>query len=108
MSSLKNNGLTYSDAQDKANILNSQFSSAFTTEDLTHMPTLPASSTPFMSPITVTVNAVIKLLNGLKPHKAGGPDKIPSCLMKLAANELAPGLTKIFQLSLDRGKIPSD
>lgn len=49
-----------------------------------------------------------KLLKDLKPHKASGPDSIPARLLKTAADELAPGLAHLFQISVDNGKIPLD
>ena len=106
--SLKKDGIAFCDPQHKADILNDQFSSVFTNEDSSDRPSLPNSTTPSMDPITVTVKGVQKLLQNLKPHKAGGPDKIPSRLLKLAAAELSPGLTKLYQLSLDQGQIPQD
>jgi hypothetical protein len=38
VATLKRNGLTFSDSRTKSNILNSQFSSVFTSEDLSNMP----------------------------------------------------------------------
>jgi len=40
-------------------------------------------------------------------HKATGPDGIPARLLKETASELAPAVTLLFQVSLDRGKVPS-
>jgi hypothetical protein len=108
VSSLKKNGLTFCEPQAKANILNDQFSSVFTKEDLDNKPFLPPSSTPSMNRIKVTQNGITKLLQNLKPNKSGGPDQIPARLLKLAACELTPGLTSFFQLSLDSGKIPTE
>jgi hypothetical protein len=61
-----------------------------------------------MSNITVTEKGVLKLLLGLKPQNAAGPDKNPTRLLKLCAKELAPGMTRIYQLSLDSGTLPAD
>ena len=59
-----------------------------------------------MNNIHVGVEGVHKLLCDLDPHKAPGPDAIPARTLKLAAEELAPVLTLIFQKSLDTGEIP--
>jgi hypothetical protein len=59
---LKRNGLTFSDSTTKANILNSQFSSVFTSEDLSNMPDMGVSSTPEIPPIIIHHNGVMKLL----------------------------------------------
>ena len=88
-------------SKQKADILNEQFTSVFNKEDLSHPPQLPNSHIHGVSPITVRVRGVLKLLQGLKPHKAAGPDKVPIRLLKLGADELAPGMTKLYQLSID-------
>ena len=69
-------------------------------------PSLPESSTPVMPDITIIQEGVFKLLENLDPNKSSGPDEIPAKILKLAAKELAPALTKIFQSSLDTGKLP--
>ena len=51
---------------------------------------------------------ILKLLTDLKPHKAAGPDNIPARLLNVDADELAPGLAHLFQISVDNGKIPLD
>jgi hypothetical protein len=48
---LKRNGLTFSDSTTKANILNSQFSSVLTSEDLSNISDMGVSSTPEIPPI---------------------------------------------------------
>ena len=48
----------------------------------------------------------MKLLQDLDPNKSSGPDDIPAKILKIAAEELAPALTNIFQCSLDTGKLP--
>jgi len=49
-----------------------------------------------MPPITITVQGVDKLLTGLNPNKAQGPDEISPGLLKELHTELAPILTFIF------------
>ena len=61
-----------------------------------------------MDNIHVGVNGVCKLLKGLNVHKATGPDAVPTRFLHDFAVELAPIMTKLFQLSLDTGKIPDD
>ena len=50
---------------------------------------------------------VMKLLSGLKPHKASGPDQTPTMLLKSLAVELNPVLTRFFQSNLDQGIVPT-
>ena len=106
VSPLRKDGLTYNSSKQKADILNEQFISVFTKEDPSNAPKLPNRHIPSVSPITVTVRGVLKLLQGLKTHKAAGPDKVPTRLLKLL--ELAPGFTMFYQLSNDQGKLLAD
>ena len=59
-----------------------------------------------MPAIIITTEGVARLLHGLNPNKATGPDDIPARILQLTANELAPALHIIFQKSLDTGKLP--
>jgi len=75
---LKKDGIVYSDGMKKAEILNDQFSSVYTNEDSPRpLPqgVIGPSSYPDMPPISVHVNGVAKMLSGLNPHKATGPDR---------------------------------
>ena len=105
---LKKDGLTFSDSLNKANIMGGQFCSVYTKEDTSDLPDLGPSQTPTVPPIKVTCKGVLKLLKDIKSHKVSGPDNIPGRLLKEAAEELTPGLTFLFQISLDSGKIPAD
>ena len=108
MAPLKKDGLTFCDRQNQANIMGNQFSSVFTKEDTSNLPDLGPSNTQSAPPINVDPKGIQKLLKDLKPHKATGPDCIPARLLKTAADELAPGLAHLFQISVDNGKIPLD
>ena len=101
-------GLMHSDTSSKAEILNNQFHSVYTKEDLSNMPSKGDSPHPTMDNIHVGVNGVCKLLKGLNVHKATGPDAVPTRFLHDFAAELAPIMTKLFQLSLDTGKVPDD
>ena len=68
-------------SEDKADILNHQFSSVFTDEDLSSVPS-PTSSFPIMPNISLNVEGIYKLLNDLDVDKAPGPDKIPNRILK--------------------------
>ena len=104
---LRENGVLVSDPQEKAEILNNQFSSVFTSEN-TPAPSLGTSPHPPMPDIEVTIGGVHKLLSCLNPNKAQGPDCLHPKLLKTLANEIAPILTVIFQHSLNTGDVPSD
>jgi len=60
---------------------------------------------PNIPPITVEVDGIYNLFTNLDPHKAPGPNNIPTKLLKGTAQQmLSPLLTIIFQASLNQGK----
>ena len=107
VASLKSQGLLHSDSATKAELLNAQFKSVFTKEDLASSPKLDGHKYPSIENIIIAVDGVEKLFKNIKPHKASGPDNIPCRLLKELAPELAPCLTSILQASLSCGQLPS-
>ncbi|MCG7876680.1 MAG: reverse transcriptase domain-containing protein [Candidatus Thiodiazotropha endolucinida] len=105
---LNQDGFLHSSSHNKAEILNKQFQSAFTRENLNNIPDMGPSNIPSMAPIHISTPGITKLLKNLKPHKASGPDGVPTRLLLLAADEVSPMLTRIFQTSLDTGSVPKD
>ena len=75
---LKQQGLTYSDPVDKANILNRQFESVFSKPQPLKLAKQATASiyTPKMQIIDISIGGVDKVLQGLSPNKASGPDEI--------------------------------
>ena len=55
-----------------------------------------------------TVNVARKLLLKLNERKAAGLDNIPSKLLKMAGNIVAPSLTQIFTKSISTGIFPTE
>ena len=108
VATLKRDGTNYSEASDKAEILNNQFASAFTREDCSTMPSMGKSLDTEAPPLTIQNNGVQKILEGLNPHKASGPDEISSRFLKEMAPSISPALTLIFQASYDQGTVPTD
>ena len=66
----------------------------------------PNTNIPAMPDIIITTEGVAKLLHCLNPNKATGPDEVHAKILQLAANELAPTLSLIFQKSLITGELP--
>ena len=124
IASLKADNKTYTEDSEKANALNGQFHSVFspkspislkqlaqrTLQDLhdsgLNQPLRP-SPHPKMPEIHVSQSGIEKLLKGLNPHKAAGPDKFKPIVLQTLHKELAPILQLIYQRSLDSGKLPS-
>ena len=61
-----------------------------------------------MPDIDISVSGVLKRLQGLDPSKVTGPDTIKSVVLKELANDIAPIVTAIFQLSMDTDTVPPE
>ena len=105
---MKENGQLHSDGRRKAEILNNQFCSVFTSEDTTNIPKLTGPPNTEMPKFEITAQGVTKLLEGLNGGKASGPYELPNLILKNAANKISPFLKVIFDQSLQTGKLPDD
>ena len=105
---LKEKGQVYSDSGKKASILANQFRSVFTVDDdeavntFLHGPSLPA-----IPDITISEQGIRKLLKGVDPRKASGPDQIPCRMLQELHVELAPVFTALFRNSYQTGSLPA-
>ena len=72
------------------------------------MPDKGQSPHPSMPNITFKTKGIDKLLQNLNKYKVAVPDSLPTFILNVAANEIAPVFTKIFQKSYDTGTVPSD
>ena len=84
-----------------------QFTDVFSKNEHTQVPLLDKSA-PFMNDIAVSKDGVIKLLKGLNPSKALGPDELHPRVLKELATELGPVFAQLFQQSIDTGEIPKE
>jgi hypothetical protein len=98
---------TYNDNETKANILNTHFASSFSKPGDKEI-SINLKYTDELGNINIDENGINKLLSGLKPNKAAGPDELPSRLLKELHNELAPILKVLFQASVNQGMVPKD
>ena len=109
---LKDNGILKDSPQDKAEILNKQFSSVFSIDSPSDFPNLKPwrknLHIPDINDIQISGDGVLKLLNNLNIHKAMGPDELHPRVLKQLAPTIAPILQLIFQKSIDSGQVPSD
>ena len=99
-------GVAQSDLE-KAEEFNSQFTDVFSKNEHTQVPLLDRSA-PFMNDIAVSKDGVIKLLKGLNPSKALGPDELHPRILKELATELGSVFAHLFQQSIDTGEIPKE
>ena len=96
-------GETHTDPLTNANIFANYFSSVFTNEDTSHIPSMEGDPLPCIDAIQVHSEGVAKLLSNIDPSKAHGPDNLPVRFLKEVSCEIAPALALIFQASLDQG-----
>ena len=110
ISTLKNKvtGDLVTDSIGKSNILNSQFQSVFTNETPLGDDHKAEQEYPDIPDVMFTVPGILKLLQGLDPSKATGPDQIPPRVLKELAPSIAPVLTDIFNRSYRTGTMPDD
>ncbi|XP_072044948.1 uncharacterized protein [Amphiura filiformis] len=104
---LKRDGKLESENRFKAEILNDQFKSVFTDENpnlpqesSSHVPSMPEIFPGRSSSLLRELPSCLTIWIQVKQR----PDGISSRLLKLAADELAPALSVIFQRSLDTNK----
>ena len=97
-------GITASETE-QAEEFNGQFTDVYK-NDHSEVPFLSRSA-PFMDDIVVSNEGVAKLLKGLNPPKALGPDELHSRVLKELATEL-PISAHLCQKSLDTGEIPKE
>ena len=87
-------GVAQSDLE-KAEEFNGQFTDVSSKYEHTQVPLLDRSA-PFMNDIAVSKDGVIKLLKGLNPSKALGPDELHPRVLKELATELGPVFAHFF------------
>ena len=86
--------------------MNSHFKSVFTEENLSTIPTMVSYADVPSMPDTLISQS--QLLTTLDEHKASGPDRISSYILKHCADELTPILYVIFNQSLSKCSLPND
>jgi len=93
------------------NSLNGHFTSVFTTEDISSIPTPSVSSVPshnIFSDVNFTQHDVLQVLSKLRVDKAAGPDEVSARLLIEIKDNIAYRLFVIFRKSLDKGVVPDD
>lgn len=108
-----NIALVYPDGSDvpldqRANVMNSYFSSVFTSEPVHDVPALPGANFDAMPPVVITVEGILCLINKLKISSAPGPDNIPAKFLKSTKDVSSRILQIVFAQSLLEGEIPHD
>ena len=58
--------------------------------------------------VSQTLIRILRLFSFSEFHKACGPDELPNMVLSKCAKSLAPGISVLFQKSLDSGILPKD
>ena len=91
----------------KATLFNEYFYSNFTTPDaFRDLPPIDTFIDPHLIDLEISTAEVRLILSTLDPHKATGPDDVPGTVLRECSAELAPSLTKLFNISLQTGTVP--
>ena len=99
--------LTSNDAE-KAELLNKQFTSVYTDEDVNNLPILePLPIISNLDNIEIHQAEVKKLLKNLRTQKSCGPDKVHPYLLQKLSDEMSIPITIIFNISLSTGEVPA-
>lgn len=94
-------------SMERSNMFNDFFHSVFTQDcPIVSERDLQSHSVSLLGEIVLTVDEVQTCLLELDPTKAVGPDKIPGRFLKSTANEIAPSVCRLFNLSLKLGVMP--
>ena len=101
------NGNLTSDSHEKANVLNSFFSSVFENEGTGELPDF--TDQPFAEPLCstdISIDKISKTKDKIKATKSKGPDNIHPKLVKKCRKSMLLPLQLTFTKSLNEGKIP--
>ena len=105
---LKKNGVLFSSAQAKADLLANTFAKKCRVNQADEpAPVLNKRQSATMSNFKFKPKAIRQVLKNLKIDKATGKDQIPNRVLKVCHAELASPLCRLFKLSLENATFPS-
>ena len=81
-------GETHTGSSIKANIFADYFSSVFTNEDISYIPSMEGDPLPCIDAIQVYSEGVVDLLSNINSSKSDDPDNLPARLLKRSALRL--------------------
>ena len=94
--------------EEKANILQKQFSSVYTSEPEGDAPTIPVRTSATLEDIFITVEMVIEEIGRLKVNKSCGPDEIHPKMLKELVSIISLPLSILLNRSMQEGVVPTD
>ena len=109
----KETGKTISEAEDMANLLQTQYCSVFSTPDSSQLINNVNSffeeiieNQNNLCEINFTESDIAQAIKELKPNSAAGPDGIPPILLQKCCNQICLPLHIIFKNSINTGEVP--
>ena len=105
---LKDGEELVSEEEKMTTILNTYFSSVFTREDLTNIPSANQSykGDQPLHTLKIDKSDVKKKLDALKPNSTPGPEKVWARTLHQLSDALAPALAIVFTRLLEEGAVP--
>ena len=95
--------------RDKADTLNKYFTSVFTQENLSTIPSFTLGvSVPPLQTVTITPHIVYKKLVDINTSKSPGPNGWPLLALRETAEQICMPLSLLFTKSLESGILPQD
>ena len=94
--------------EEKANLLQKQFTSVFTHEPAGQIPILASRTNSRIAYLKITVDMVKKELLCLNTNKSTGPDDLHPRLLKELAEHIAEPIAILFNKVLEDSKLPRD
>ena len=105
---VKDDGSLTETEREKADVLNTFFGSVFNKESTGDMPEIENKTNVTVDSVNITVDMMLKALQGLNGDKSPGPDELHPRVLRELANELAYPLHYLFVKTMKQGKIPSE
>ena len=96
------------DDKDKANILQKQFSSVFTKEQVGELPSITNKTDNRIQDCAVSVEMVRKEILSLNINKSCGPDEINPLMLIELVGFIASPLALLMNKTLECGSLPQD
>ena len=106
---MDNDGSVVHSDLEMATLFNEYFSSVFTCEDITSIPTVDSTGSPLLNDsIEITPTVVLNKLMALQSSKSPGPDGWPITIIKSVSEFISVPLSILFNKSLNNGTLPPD
>ena len=106
---IDNNNQLVMEPENKAELLNNQFTSVFITDD-GKTPSLSYSdiltNVSEMADLDITVDMVTKAISSLKTSVSNTPDQIPALFLRKTSSSLSLPLSLLFNITLRQGRVP--